>query len=362
MQSMNAGFDRDHVATFTIDPSLRNYPPEQARALSRALLEKAAAIPGVRAAAIASRAVMRGTGMKATFGAAGRRIVPTDFLNSSINTVTPGYFSAMGMEILAGRDFTWFDHNLAEPHAVVVNQAFARRFFPGRDPIGERFGFAGPGGIAMAQNRIIGVVSDARYRSLREPIPPTVYNPAADGFDSEFILTVRSRGRAEETIAPVRRLLHSLDPELPIVEARTLRAEVEASLWQERLLAWLAAAFGAIAVLLAGIGLYGALAYAVESRTREIGVRMALGARPGQIAGLLARGAAWLVAGGTAAGLAVYGACASGIQRVLYGVTAWELQAVAAVILLVLLLALGATAPAAWRAAKTDAAAALRAE
>ena len=362
MQSMNAGFDRDHVATFTIDPSLRNYPTEQARALSRTLLEKAAAIPGVRAAAIASRAVMRGTGIKATFGAAGRRITPADFLNSSINIVTPEYFNTMGMEILAGCDFTWFDHNFAEPHAVVVNQAFARRFFPGKDPIGERFGFPGPGGIALPQDRIVGVVSDARYRSLREPIPPTVYDPAADGLDAEFILTVRTRLRPEEMMAPVRRLVHSLDPELPIVEARTLRAEVEASLWQERLLAWLAAAFGAIAVLLAGIGLYGALAYAVESRTREIGVRMALGARPGQIATLLARSAAWLVAGGTAAGLAVYGACAAGIQRVLYGVTAWELEAVAAVILLVLLLALGSTAPAAWRAAKTDAAAALRAE
>src|SRR5439155_9456579 len=126
MRSMNAGFDRDHVVTFTIDPSLRGYKAEQSRALSQVLLEKAGALPGVAAAGIASRALMRGTGVKATLGAAGTRTKAADFLNSSLNDVTPGYFETMGMHVLAGRDFNWFDRNRTTPRKAIVNQAFAR--------------------------------------------------------------------------------------------------------------------------------------------------------------------------------------------------------------------------------------------
>ena len=200
MRSMNAGFDPDHVVTFTIDPSLRGYKAEQSRALSKALLEKAGALPGVAAAGIASRVLMRGTGVKATLGAAGTRIKAADFLNSSLNDVTPGYFETMGMHVLAGRDFNWFDRNRTTPRKAIVNQAFARRFFPGRNPIGERFGYAAPGGAARADNEIIGVVNDAKYRSLREPIPATVYSPEIDGFDAGFILNVRTGRRPEAMI------------------------------------------------------------------------------------------------------------------------------------------------------------------
>src|SRR5579862_5646236 len=172
MRAMDAGFDRDHVVTLTIDPGLTGYTAEQSRALSKRLLDKARELPAVSADSIASRAVMRGTGVKATFGVAGSRIGAMDFLNSSLNEVTPGYFDTMGMRLLAGRAFNWFDRNQALPHQVIVNQAFARRFFPGQYPLGRRFGFAGAGGIATGDNQIIGVVSDAKYRSLREPVPP----------------------------------------------------------------------------------------------------------------------------------------------------------------------------------------------
>src|SRR5262249_6714287 len=150
-----------------------------------------------------------------------------------------------------------------QPLKAIVNQTFVTRFFRGRNPIGQRFGFPGPGGVGKSENEIIGVVSDAKYRSLREPIPPTVYKAVVDGFDSEFILHVRTPARPEALIAPVRDAWRDLDPSLPLIEVRTLREEVEASLWQERLLAVLATVFGAIATLLASIGLYGAIDYAV---------------------------------------------------------------------------------------------------
>ena len=361
MRLMNPGFDADRVVTFTIDPRVRGYRPEQSRTLSKTLLARAGALPGVSEASIASFGLMRGTGIKATFGVAGSRITPNDFLNSSANQVTPGYFQTMGMRLLAGRRFNWFDRATPKSNPVIVNQAFARHFFRGKNPIGERFGFPGPSGVAGAGNEIVGVVSDAKYRSLREPIPPTVYSSMVDGFDTTFILHLRTR-ESESVIGPVRQLLHALDPELPIIEVRTLRQELDASLWQERLLAMLSTIFGAIAALLASIGLYGALDYAVKSRTREIGVRAALGAGPARIVGLFSREALSLTAGGVILGLCGYAAASVYLRKVLYELRPWEPTALAATVLLVVLIAAIATAPAAWRAERIDPASALRAE
>jgi hypothetical protein len=143
MRVMNPGFDRDHVVTFSIDPSLKGYQPEQSRALSKALLLKTGTLPGVAAAGIASRGLMRGTGVKATFQVAGARIDVADLLACSLNDVTPDYFETMGMHLLTGRVFNWFDRDQTKPRKVIVNQMFARRFFPDKNPIGGRFGFAG---------------------------------------------------------------------------------------------------------------------------------------------------------------------------------------------------------------------------
>jgi predicted permease len=362
MRSMNPGFDRDRIVTFTIDPSLKGYAPQQSRVFSESLLQKVKTLPGVSSASIATHALRRGTGVKATFGAAGTRIGPADFLNSSLNDVTPDYFDTMGMHLVSGRAFNWFDRDRGTPRQVIVNQAFATRFFPGRNPLGERFGFPGAGGIARADIEIIGVVSDAKYRSLREPIPPTVYNPVVDGFDSAFILHLRTPESPQAMFAPVQNLLRSLDPEMPIVEMQTLRQEVEASLWQEYLLASLSAIFGAMAALLASIGLYGALDFAVKSRTREIGVRMALGAQPVRIVGLFSRETLLVTAAGITLGLGAYALAAVWIRRVLYEIRPWEPVAVLAVGFLVGLIALIATAPAAIRATRVDPASALRAE
>jgi predicted permease len=370
MRSMNPGFDRDRVVTFTIDPGINAYSPEKARAFSRTLLERAGKLPGLSSTSIASRALMRGTGVKATMGVAASRITSADFLNCSLNDVTPGYFETMGMHLLAGRAFNWFDRNKDTPREVIVNQAFARRFFPGRNPLGDalgkRFGSLGPGGVATADSEIVGVVSDAKYRSLREPVPPTVYSPMVDGFDNAFILHLRTRERPEAMIAPVREIVHSLDPEMPIIEVRTLREEVEATLWQERLLALLGTIFGAIAALLASIGLYGALDYAVKSRTREIGVRMAVGAQPARIVGLFSREALLLTASGIGLGLCAYAAAAVvfnlWISGILYDLRPWAPVAVLSVVVLVGLTAAIATTPAALRAARIDPASALRAE
>ena len=166
----------------------------------------------------------------------------------------------------------------------------------------------------------------------------------------------------EAIVAPVREALRSLDPELPFIEVRTLRDEVEASLWQERLLAVLSMIFGGIAALLASIGLYGALDYAVKSRTREIGVRMALGAQPARIIGLLSREVLLLVGGGAALGLGAYAAAAVWLRRVLFEVQPWEPIAVITVLAVIALVAVIAALPATYRAVRIDPATALRLE
>jgi predicted permease len=362
MQSMNAGFDQQHVVTFTIDPGLKGYKPEQAKLLSQKLLEETRSLPAVVAAAIAERGLMRGTGLKATFGAAGTPVTRNDFLNSSIHEVTPGYFDTLGMRVLAGRDFTWSEDSKQKPQKVIVNLAFVRRFFPGQNALGRLFGARGPDGLAMPQDQIVGVVSDAKYRSLREPVPPTVYSSVVAGFDSSFVLHLRTPGDPAAAIAPVREALRHLAPGLPFVEVRTLREEVETSLWQERLLAWLSALFGGFAALLAGIGLYGALDFAVKARQREIGVRVALGASPLRVVRLLSRETLLLVIAGALAGIALYAASAAWIRQALYGMTSSDPVALASALFLIVVVVLLAIASAVWRAARMEPASALRQE
>jgi predicted permease len=362
LESMDPGFNRDRVVSFSIDARLRGYTDPQTRALSQALLAKMPALPGIASASLAQIALMRGTGMKGTFAPEGTPVQPSDFLNSSMNRVTPGYFETMGVRVLAGRDFNWFDRDSGGVQQVIVNQAFANRFFTNRNPLGRRFGFRGPGGLAKGDHQIIGVVSDAKYRNLREPIQPTVYTAAVDGFDTPFVLQVRTRQPPESIIAPVREVLRSLDPAMPLIEVRTLREEMDATLWQERLLALLSTIFGAIAALLAGIGLYAALDYAVKSRTREIGVRMAIGAQPAGIVRLFSRETLQVAIAGIALGLCAYAVASVWLDRVLYGVSRWDPLAIVLVLGLIVLVAIGATAPAAYRAARVDPSSALRSE
>lgn len=359
LRSLDPGFDRDHIVTFTLDPSLKAYTPAQSLALRKALLEKASALHGVISASLAARPLMRGTGVKATLAPMGTRMTAADFLSASLNNVTPGYFQTMGIRLLSGRDITWFDRDV-KPVKVIVNQTLARQFFPGRNPIGQRIGYAGPDGIAKGDSEIIGVVSDAKYRSLREPIPPTVYNPAVNGLTHTFTLHLRTSQRPETVISPMREVLHSLDPELPFIEVRTLKEEVDTSLWQEQLLAILSAIFGAISALVTAIGLFALVDFAVKSRTREIGVRKALGAPQASILSLMSAELILLIGSGIVLGLGAYLVAASWLRSVLYNVAPWEPQAVIPAIFLVIAVALLATAPAAYRALIVDPASALR--
>ena len=362
LQQTNPGFDRDRIATFTIN--LAGQP--NGAALLRTFSERVRELPGVVSVAASSIGVMREHGVSWTIAPAGQRITRADFLNTNENYVSPGYFATMGMHILAGRDFIASDApgpKSTRPEIAVINQAFAQRFFPDTDPVGKRFGPAGLAGetdVATGEFEIIGVSSDAKYRSLREPIKPMFYTPQVDV--DQFVLYVRTRVRPESIIEPVRKVLASLDPSIPFLEVHTLAEEVDNTMAGERLTAALASLFGFIAALLAGAGIYGLLAYVVTERRREIGIRMALGALPGQIGKMIARQTIVMTAAGVALGVAGALIAEPGIRSLLYGVSPQDPKALAATMLFVALTAGAATLLPAIRATRVDPMVALRYE
>jgi predicted permease len=360
LQGLDAGFDRDRVVTFTADPSLLGYTAERERALLSALTGRVGDIPDVVSVAVAARGVMRGRGIGMTVAPVGQQPSTADFLRTNLNAVSPEYFATMGIPVLAGRDFTSADDPDIKPAKVIVNRAFVRRFFPAVNPLGQRFGAGPPQRVVGPMFEIIGTVGDAKYRSMREPMMPAVYQSFRE-FDS-FVLHVRTRGRPDSIIEPVRRALTALDPDVPFVEISTLAEEVDASLAGERLTAALASTFSTIAMLLTAVGLYGLMAYVVGQRRREIGIRMALGARAVDIGLLVGTQALTMVAGGIAVGLVATVATAQWIRALLYGVAPSDPSSLAAAALFVALVGILAIAIPVGSATHIEPATALRQE
>jgi ABC-type antimicrobial peptide transport system permease subunit len=231
----------------------------------------------------------------------------------------------MRMRILEGRGFEPAD-NKGKPRAVIVSESFARQFFPGMDPIGQTFGMGGIGSVMRADDKIVGVVNDTKYRGMREIPPPTVYNLLDDdaGRFGGMSLHVSVRGSPASTIEALTELLRGVGPGLAPADVATMEQEIDTSLWQERLLATLSSLFALLSALLAGLGLFGMLAYAVSRRTHEIGIRVAVGATAGRIAVLIGRDAAFSVVPGLLLGFAAYAACSRVLAALLYAIPRWD--------------------------------------
>ena len=360
LRRTDPGFDSAHIATFTINVAGK----AGGAAILKTFVERVRELPGVVSVGSSSIGIMREHGVSTTVAREGERITRADFLNSNLNYVSPEYFGTLGMHILTGRDFTPGDApepKRAGPTMTIVNQAFAERFFPQIDPVGKRFGYA-PGMLGVADGRfeIVGVVTDAKYRSLREPIKPMVYT--LESSDDQIVLYVRTRMRPEAIIEPVRKVLASIDPTVPFLEVHTLAEEIVDTTAGERLTAALASMFGAIAALLAGAGIYGLLAYVVTERRREIGIRMALGAVPAQIRDLIARQTLIMTVAGVTLGLMGALIAGPGIRALLYGISPQDPRSLTATVAFVVLTAALATILPTVRATKVDPMVALRYE
>ena len=361
LRSANTGFDREHISLFSIDPHVRGYDKHKTWLLEQQILNGVKNLPGVERAALAYRGLMQGIGLGTSVVFPGEN--GTGVINTSVNSVSSEYFDVMRIPLLAGRDFTTSDlipNNKTEN--VIVNEAFVRTFLNGKNPLGAQFDTGQR--FAKPRYNIVGVAGNTKYRSLREIPPPILYTPdfGPNSYPDTFILHVRSIGDPHAVLQPVRELVHSIDPTLPIYQVATLSEDIDRSLWQERLLVVLTCCFGVFALALSGIGLYGILAYFVAQREREIGVRMALGAGAGRVVKLVVKQVAPTLIAGAGAGVLFAWLARRWVESVLYEVQPFDGFTTLAVVLLLVVMGFAGTAGPTLRALRLDPASVLRAE
>ncbi|MDQ3918699.1 MAG: FtsX-like permease family protein, partial [Acidobacteriota bacterium] len=277
--------------------------------------------------------------------------------------VRENFLSAMGIPLLAGRDLSVHDDSQT-PRVAVVNETFAKKFFPGENPLGKRFGFDPE---TSSQIEIVGLARDAKYADLREEVHPTVYLPWAQELRSLGTATfeVRSQGDPATQVAALRQAAREVDANLPLKDIKTQIEQVDETLSMERLFAKLLNLFGLLAQTLAAVGIYGVLAWSVAQRTREIGIRMALGAQRGDVLLMILRQGLVLVLVGVACGLfAAYALLKylASATRMLYGVSPTDPLTFGGIALLLTLVALAASYLPARRATRVDPLIALRTE
>jgi putative ABC transport system permease protein len=339
LKNVDLGFRQDRLLAFSLNPALNGYKTERTRALAQTVQQRIAAIPGVRSAAIAVNLVVSGNVDMSTVRVVGYQAKEDEDMNPYEDTVSPGYFSTMGIPLLRGREFTPADRAGAPPVAI-VNDAFAAYFFKNEDPLGRRFSF---GRDKDKTIEIVGVVRGSKYEGVTEQkVPREVYVPFQQQEAGQMVVYARASADPKALFGALQREIAALDPALPVTNLRTMEEQVDQNLSAQRLMASLSAFFGILATLLAAIGLYGVMAYMVTRRTREIGIRLALGAGRANLLGLVMREVAILTAAGVVVAVPVALALSRYVRAQLYGVAptdAWSILAASAVLIATALLA-----------------------
>jgi predicted permease len=314
----NIGMDVDSLVSFAITPRLNGYDAQRVAALYDRLEEALAAQPGVRGVGSTWLPLLGNFPQTAPFSAEGFDAAPGADVNAGINVVGSGFFAALGVPLRAGRVFT--DRDTADaPRVAIVNESFARKFNIGRDA-GKHLGF---GVTTRYDIEIVGIVADAKLDSVKRSAPPVVYFPRrqfADAVQSMFYY-VRAGVDPDTLLATLPRVVAGVDPEVPVQNLQTMTTEVQANVYIDRLLSTLSAGFAVLATLLAGIGLYGVLAYNVTQRTRELGLRLALGAAPVRLRTMVLKQVGTMAVMGAAIGLAAALALGRVAESLLYGLS-----------------------------------------
>jgi putative ABC transport system permease protein len=361
LAAMNPGFDREPILVVGINAQRVQLEPAGRPELFRRALEAASGVPGVAFAAVSAVTPISGSTWNNRIELPEGPALTERERVTYINLVSERWFRTYGTPMIAGRDFTHAD-TAASPPVAIVNETFARRFSYGRNPVGTRIRQPGSGTRPSIDREIVGYVRDAVYRSLREPVPPTMYVPYAQQPDppSSMSISVRAAGGPPALLTrPLAAALSGVNRDLAIT-FRPLADQVNAALTQERIVAMLSGFFGALALLLAALGLYGVTSYAVSRRRTEIGIRMALGAAPGGVIRLVLRRVAILVSLGVLVGSAASLWAARFVETLLYGLQPRDpLTFVAAAVVLAAIGAVAGWLPA-RRAARIDPARVLR--
>ena len=352
---VNLGFDPRDALIVSLDVSKSGYSPEKGRVFYAQLLDEVRALPGVRSAAISRHVPVESAGMITTVTLSHVPAENGREPEAAFTPVSPDFFKTLGLRIEQGRDFARSDEGGAS--VLAVNRAFADRFWPGRDALRERILNFGPKGAET-----IAVVSDARQSSFRESREPMIYVPVSAFYVPNTRLIVRTSGNPRSLLKAVTSVVNRLDRNVPLFQVRTLEEHVGQAMEQERVTAALLSAFGVLALVLAGIGLYGVVAYTTQMRGREFGIRLALGASPRGLLVLVLRQGAGLAAIGVGLGLLVASGTSQVLGSMLFGVSPTDLITFVAIAAILLIVAIAASAIPAHRAARVDPIRALRAE
>ena len=302
LQNINPGFKITNLLTFQVDPTLSGYKADQAKLFYRQLRENLASMPGCSSAALAIVPLLAYNNWDSTVTVEGYTARTGENMNPSVNYVSPGFFATLEIPIYSGRDFTQHD-SVGAGKVVIVNENFARHYFGKQGAVGRHIGMGGNPGT-KTDIEIIGVVRDTKYDRMRAEPPREVYFPYLQNeWASQMTAYVRADRGSAQMFPEIRQLVRRMDSNLPVLQMKTLERQRDDSLAVERFAASLSAAFSGLATLLAAIGLYGVMAFLVARRTREIGIRMALGAMPGDVLWLVMREVMIVVSAGILFGL-----------------------------------------------------------
>jgi predicted permease len=385
LQNVKLGFQREKLAIFDIDPTNFGYRGQRLRQFYDQLLERARGVPGVGAATLSAMTPLGNYMRSSTFSAEGYQLKSGERLFALTNAVTSGYFTTMGIPLLLGRDFRPEEEPAVTPgesligaigrssggsgespanasHVCVIDESLARHLFAGQNPVGRHLSFED---VYSAEKslEIVGVVKDTHYGSVRESDRTgTIYETSWSNGAEVRWLVVRFAGSEAPVIAGIERQLRDMDPNVPLMRVRTMDEYLNDALARERLIAFLSGFFGVLALGLASVGLYGVMAYAVTRRTREVGIRMALGAQRGDVVRMIMGESLVPVLVGMGIGLAGALILIRLVASLLYGVAPSDPGSIVLAVVAMLAVAIIATAIPARRATKVEPTVALRYE
>jgi putative ABC transport system permease protein len=361
LQAVNLGMHTENIVRFTLAPGLTSYSSAQTRALYERMQGALRTVPGITNASMGTVPIFAGSDSSSNTTIEGYTAAQDEDMNLFRNEIGPGYFATLGIPLVSGREFTDNDR-LESPKVCIINQATADHFFKGRSPIGYHIAF-GAGDRIVPDMTIVGVVQNSKHSEVGEVQHRFIYLPYTQLQNlNQITFYARTGIDATSVMNSIRTTVREIDPSLPIEQMKTLDTQIGESLSSQRLMTTLSIAFGVLSVLLAGFGIYGVMSYLVSRRTREIGIRMAVGAPPSLVRWMIVREVLFLAAVGMFIGLPLAYALGKSAQSLLFGMTGADLPTMAIAFIAVGLLALTAGYLPARRATRIDPVTALRNE